>query len=436
LYVYGTADLIVDVAGYYIDHNHDDRYYTETEIDTALAATVRENEMVPVVVPGLTHPALVAGGSTGTEVALGIGAEGFPVLAAYDDNTNLELRVCTNATCTRGYDNTIDQNATMPAVAVLWSGNPVVVYQKGYLMPSPTYDMWVAVCGDPECTFLARRTTVDGDGVGSAESGLYPSVAVGSNGFPVMAYGHIPQGGADGQLILTLCNDVDCSSTSRRVLATAVGGVVAFTSVAIAPNGNPVVAYFENASEDLHLVNCANPSCTSSTSVVVDGDGPGPQASGRYASMVIGANGFPVISYFDDTNETVKVAACTDLVCTEPTITTLDHVGNGPISKVTSIDIGPDGNPVVAYFHVDDQSVRAAACADTECSVFTTSEVALPAGGPLAMKIGRYGRPLVAHQVPSDGLNPPVLMMTELYLLDDFRTDAWVMCPTSVTMTC
>jgi hypothetical protein len=81
--------------------------------------------------------------------------------------------------------------------------------------------------------------------------------------------------------------------------------------------------------------------------------------------------------------------------------------------------------------------VRAAACADTECSVFTTSEVPWSAGGPLAMKIGRYGRPLVAHQVPSDGFNPSVLMMTELYLLDDFRTNDWVRCPTSsVAMVC
>lgn len=29
----GTVDVIVDIAGYYIDHNHDDRYYTEAEID-------------------------------------------------------------------------------------------------------------------------------------------------------------------------------------------------------------------------------------------------------------------------------------------------------------------------------------------------------------------------------------------------------------------
>ena len=29
----GTVDVVVDVVGYYTDHNHDDRYYTEAEID-------------------------------------------------------------------------------------------------------------------------------------------------------------------------------------------------------------------------------------------------------------------------------------------------------------------------------------------------------------------------------------------------------------------
>jgi len=40
LYVYGTADLLVDVAGYYADHNHDDRYYSKADIDAALAGKV------------------------------------------------------------------------------------------------------------------------------------------------------------------------------------------------------------------------------------------------------------------------------------------------------------------------------------------------------------------------------------------------------------
>ena len=35
-----TADVLIDVVGYTIDHNHDDRYYTEDEVDAAVAAAV------------------------------------------------------------------------------------------------------------------------------------------------------------------------------------------------------------------------------------------------------------------------------------------------------------------------------------------------------------------------------------------------------------
>ena len=33
----GTAHVLVDIVGYTTDHNHDDRYYTEAEVDTAIA---------------------------------------------------------------------------------------------------------------------------------------------------------------------------------------------------------------------------------------------------------------------------------------------------------------------------------------------------------------------------------------------------------------
>jgi hypothetical protein len=34
----GNVDLLVDVNGYFVDHNHDDRYYTKGQVDTAVGA--------------------------------------------------------------------------------------------------------------------------------------------------------------------------------------------------------------------------------------------------------------------------------------------------------------------------------------------------------------------------------------------------------------
>jgi len=452
LYVYGTADLIVDVAGYFVDHDHDDRYYTEAEVDAALstkvseieldsaiADVVREPEMFPVIVPGPRNRAPIAvlpgDAPTGTDVAMAVDAEGFPVVAAYDATTDsLELRVCTNATCRSGFDNTVDASGRRPAVALSADGHPVVVYQR-VEATSPTYDLWVAVCGDPECTFLSGRTVLDGDGAGTGESGLSPSVAFGTSGFPLIAYGHSPTGGVSQQLRLAVCGDPTCQSPVVRTLETINGGGAFYTSIAIGPGGKPVIAYFDDVSEDLRLLTCADASCSSSSSVVVDGDGAGPVATGRHASLTIGPNGFPIISYFDDTTEAVKVAACTNASCTTSIRTTIDQVGNGPVAKTTAIDIGFDGLPVVAYFHVEDQSVRVAACANAACTISTTSQVDSPATGPLAMKIGRYGRPLVAYQAEVD-VNDLELWMAELYPLDDFRAGEAGVCASTSTMVC
>ena len=36
----GSADVAIDVVGYTIDHDHDDRYYTKDEVDAAIAAAI------------------------------------------------------------------------------------------------------------------------------------------------------------------------------------------------------------------------------------------------------------------------------------------------------------------------------------------------------------------------------------------------------------
>ena len=61
---FGSVDVIVDIAGYYIDHTHDDRYYTEGEIDeittlTPIAAGVVRSNRTPGDIDA--QPTLVRG---------------------------------------------------------------------------------------------------------------------------------------------------------------------------------------------------------------------------------------------------------------------------------------------------------------------------------------------------------------------------------------
>jgi hypothetical protein len=66
----GTVHLVVDVVGYYVDHTHDDRYYTKAQVD---AHRVR----FAIVAPNGTVFAS-SGGVTARHVTAGVGGPDMP----------------------------------------------------------------------------------------------------------------------------------------------------------------------------------------------------------------------------------------------------------------------------------------------------------------------------------------------------------------------
>ena len=94
----------------------------------------------------------------------------------------------------------------------------------------------------------------------------------------------------------------------------------------------------------------------------------------RYTSIAIGVDGFPVISYYDESAKSLKVAKCNDAGCVgaNETITTLDD----PVIFVgtyTSITLGADGLPVISYFEEGGGgSLKVAKCIDVLCAQATS----------------------------------------------------------------
>lgn len=152
------------------------------------------------------------------------------------------------------------------------------------------------------------------------------------------------------------------AGAGRRGLADtphAVAGTGRFSSIAIGFDGFPLVAYFDQANADLRMLRCADVACTSSTSVPIDTSG----VVGHWPSLTIRSDGRPVISYYDVTNTALKVAFCSDAICTSATPVTVDNTADvGKYSSIVS-DWGYNNQGVtIAYYDATNRNLKVAAC--------------------------------------------------------------------------
>ena len=89
---------------------------------------------------------------------------------------------------------------------------------------------------------------------------------------------------------------------------------------------------------------------------------------GDHTSITIGADGLPIISYYDGGNQNLKVAHCDDIACASKTDVTLDS--DGDVGKYTSITIGADGLPIISYYDGGNQNLKVAKCSNALCAPY------------------------------------------------------------------
>ena len=358
LYVYGTADLIVDIAGYYTDHNHDDRYYTETEVDTALTSKADITSLMAPIVPSLPAT-LDSAGNVGAHTSITIGTNGNPIISYHDyTNGDLKIAACNNPTCTTSTTTTIDSNSVVgrdTSITIGTNGNPIISYAD-----ATNGDLKVAACNNPTCT-TSTITTID-----SADYvGLYTSIAIGTNGNPIISY----LDNTNGALKIAACNNPTCTGTTELERSTnttidSTSTVGYHTSITIGTNGNPIVSYYDITNSALKVAACNNPTCTGTTendrsdNYIIDST----IAVGQYTSIAIGTNGNPIISYWDLGNLDLKIAACNNPTCTgtteleRSTNTTIDS--GDDVGGYTSIAIGTNGHPIISYYDYANQDLK------------------------------------------------------------------------------
>jgi len=183
-----------------------------------------------------------------------------------------------------------------------------------------------------------RLTTVDSFGW----AGDGTAIAIGVDGFPIIA----EYDGINQDLRVVHCNDVACAGAADITTVDQTDNVGQEPDLAITPDGLAVVSYYDGTNGNLKVAHCQNVACTAFGTTAVD------QTSddvGRWSAVTIGADGLPLISYYDSDNKDLKVAHCSNTTCTgTPQINTIDSTGD--VGWHTAIAAGIDGQAWISYF--------------------------------------------------------------------------------------
>jgi LPXTG-site transpeptidase (sortase) family protein len=238
---------------------------------------------------------------------------------------------------------------------------------------------------------LAASTIITNvDGAGSVV-GLYTSIAVNSNGFPVIGYFD----DTDNQMLLAICNDLACTAPTIRDVAPGAGPQGSFTSLQLDSSGFIMVSYYEFPAEDLHFLHCDDDQCTTFSDVAIDSA----NQVGSYTSLALNSAGNGVISYYESGGGgNLKLAVCNDADCTAPTIVTVDG-GAEDRGLFTSLRLDAD-IPVIAYHELDNNDVYLARCSDAAC---TTATINLVDGGnsvgydQISLQLDASGFPVMSY---------------------------------------
>ena len=124
----------------------------------------------------------------------------------------------------------------------------------------------------------------------------------------------------------------------------------------------PVVSYLDATHGSLKVAKCGNAACSSGNTLSVVDTG-----SIAYPSMTIGSDGMPIMTYYDSANQDLKMAKCGNAACSAGNLLTSLDSGYGDVGWFSTITIGTDGLPIIAYINSTYASLRVLKCANVYC---------------------------------------------------------------------
>jgi hypothetical protein len=171
---------------------------------------------------------------------------------------------------------------------------------------------------------------------------------------------------APNSLVLTRCGDAACTDDNVTItLDGSPASIAGELSMAIAPDGLPILAYFDGVAQALRVLKCGTPACDSGNIITTVDD----QANfvGRFASVAIGADGLPVIAHRDTDDLLVRVVKCGNAACSAGNVSTIVDDTLPDLGLYTSLAIGGDGLPVLVYEQHPLALIRITKCGTQSC---------------------------------------------------------------------
>jgi hypothetical protein len=231
--------------------------------------------------------------------------------------------------------------------------------------------------------------------VGCSRGPLDSSLAVGSDGLGLIAYGFSDT--PTSALKAAHCMNAACSEASVSVLDSDAQ-LLGNTSVAFGVDGLALIAYVGSrhvttGGTILKIAHCADIPCTHATLSVVDD---------RYAhdpifiSLAVGGDGLGLMSYRDHGGGHLLVAHCSDIPCTTATVSILDPMA-GSIGEYSSLAIGHDGRGLIAYHDRDRGLLKLAHCENATCTSATLSVIEGEYGRYADIAVGTDGLGLIGY---------------------------------------
>jgi len=269
----------------------------------------------------------------------------------------LKVAHCGDVSCSTG--NIL--SVVDPTVAGLYSsitigtdGLPVISYYD-----QAHRNLKVAHCGDVTCSSGNSLVTLDS----TNSVGEFTSITIGGDGLPVISY----LDRTNYNLKVAHCGEVTCN-THTLVSVDSSGSVSVYgTSITIGNDGLPLISYYTNNNTYLKVAHCGNFACSAGNTIATVNSGG--STMGGYNAITIGSDGLPLLSFFDATKvKKFAVIHCGNETCSaDNTLSPLDFSAFSAYYHSISITIGVDGLPVISYFDNIHNNLKVAHCSNVFC---------------------------------------------------------------------